>query len=133
MTTSPVSTGVYVAQNERVPSKTMDQEDFIRLLITQMTHQDPTKPQDTGAMMEQMTAMSNLQAMNQMLTNSQVTLAQSLLGKTVSVNDSDNNLVTGVVSEMKVQNGTTYMVIDGVNYDLSDLYSVLPSTTSTTP
>ena len=131
MTTSPVTASLYAPPNERVASKTLDQNDFIKLLITQMTNQDPTKPQDAAQMLQQMSSMSMVQSMNQLLTDGQMTFAQSLLSRNVTVQDGDTNSVTGIVSQIRIIDGQPNLVINNVNYALSALQAVLPDTTTT--
>lgn len=50
---------------------------FLQLLITQMTHQDPTQPQDSTQMLMQLATFSQLEQLTQMNTSLQqlVTLA----------------------------------------------------------
>jgi flagellar basal-body rod modification protein FlgD len=132
MTTSPVTAGIYVAPNDRIANKTLDQQDFIKLLITQMSNQDPTKPQDTGQMLQQMSSLSMIQSMNQLLTDGQMTFAQSLLGKNVTVQMDDTTSDTGKVSQIRIIDGAPNLVVNGVNYALSALQAVLPDTPATT-
>ncbi|MDD2708740.1 MAG: flagellar hook capping FlgD N-terminal domain-containing protein [Verrucomicrobiae bacterium] len=128
---SSLTTGI-TSTDTASTSQSLSQSDFLELLMTQLTNQNPLDTADTGAMLQNMCNLSNLQATNQILTNSQVTLGQSLLGKTVSVTDSDGNLVSGVVEEVTVQSDTPYIVIDGTAYDLSSLNSVISSAATTT-
>lgn len=54
----------------REAKKTLGKDDFLRIMITQMQHQDPTKPFDADKMaqdMAQITSVEQLQNMNQTL------------------------------------------------------------------
>ncbi len=61
------------------PSTAMDQADFLRLLTTQMQHQDPSKPMDPTNFITDLTQMSQLEATNNM-NNSMLAMANSFQG-----------------------------------------------------
>lgn len=68
-------------QNPTTPvieQETLGQDDFLRLLTTQLMQQDPTKPMDPGQFITDMTQFSNLQAMNDLNANVQA-MTQSFL------------------------------------------------------
>ncbi len=88
----------------RVPKQELGKDDFLQLLIAQLTHQDPTSPmEDTqfiGQMaqfssLEQMTNMNkNFTAVNEMLTGSS---AVNAVGKKVEI-DTGSTTVSGHIS-----------------------------------
>lgn len=49
-------------------SKSMGQDAFLRLLTTQLQHQDPTKPQADGEFIAQLAQFSSLEQLTQMQT-----------------------------------------------------------------
>ena len=51
---------------KRVPKKQLGQEDFLQLLITQLTHQDPTSPMEDTQFIGQMAQFSSLEQMTNM-------------------------------------------------------------------
>jgi len=83
----------------------MDQEDFIKLLLTQMKLQTPQNPFDSNTMMQQMAQMTNLSASHNMelavkslntnLGATQVLSASQLVGKKVQVVNEMGSLVEG--------------------------------------
>ena len=124
--------------NTRVPQKTLNQDDFLKLLVTQFTNQDPMNPmKDTEyiAQMAQFTTLEQSKATNtaitQLRTDNQVLQANSLLGRKVSLQSSqDNNaVITGTVSAVQMEAGTPKIVVNGQPYDLSTLLSIQPATT----
>lgn len=80
----------------RQPKKKLDKDDFLRIMVMQMKHQDPTKPFDVDKMateLAQMTSVEQLKNMNSKLDKlishdrpSERLAMTSLIGKTVSVN-----------------------------------------------
>lgn len=87
------------------PQKTMGQEDFLKLLTTQMQNQDPTNPVDNTKMIADMAQFSSLEAMkqlndtvssmSQMFKTNQAVQASVLVGKDVVVPGTKVNLISG--------------------------------------
>lgn len=119
--------------NTRIPAKTMNQQDFLKLFISQLQNQDPLKPQDGGAMVTQMSQISSIQSMlqlqqgmTQLGTNQQVILGQSLLDRRVQVVDADGKTTEGTVQEVTVKDSDVKMMIGGNLFKIADLRKVLP-------
>ena len=81
----------------------LDKNDFLKILITQLSHQDPTQPMDDKAFIAQMAQFSSLEQMTNMsdgLTKVANLVAKSqavsLLGNAVDVADGGQT-VTGIV------------------------------------
>ena len=105
----------------------LDQEAFLRLLVTQMKMQDPTKPMESTEYMSQLASFSqveqSVQANNKLdslLTSSALTLAESMIGRTVT---SADGTISGEVVSVKItgdgpvctlENGKTLKLGDGV-------------------
>jgi len=107
----------------------LDKNDFLKILITQLSHQDPTQPMDDKAFIAQMAQFSSLEQMTNMndglakvanlVAKSQ---AVALLGTAVQVADGDQT-VTGIVDE--VTNGDLpQLLVNGQYYDLSQVQKV---------
>jgi flagellar basal-body rod modification protein FlgD len=87
-------------------------EDLMRVLLTELTYQDPLKPVDNKDFMAQIAQFTALDATQQLNTNiEQLLSVQSmnqsvgLLGKTVSVTTSDGSSVKGKVSAITMSGG----------------------------
>jgi flagellar basal-body rod modification protein FlgD len=63
----------------QLQQQTLNQSDFLKLMVTQMTNQDPTKPMDSTQMVAQMAQFSQVAA-TQELQSSFDTLASNLTG-----------------------------------------------------
>jgi flagellar basal-body rod modification protein FlgD len=99
---------------------TLDKDAFLKLLVAQLQHQDPTSPQDSSQWTAQMAQFSTVEQ----LTNMATTTAQSaksaalneavgLLGRTVSYIQ-DGTAVTGTVQRVDVGDNGPTLTIDGV-------------------
>lgn len=77
------------------PRKELKQEDFMKLLLTQLKYQSPVKPYDSSEMLQQMSQMTTLtatqslektiQQLNASLADSQIAQASQLVGRSVQI------------------------------------------------
>jgi len=91
---------------EKVPSQDMDKDAFLKLLVAQLQNQDPTQNQDPAQMVQQMTAFSQLEQLqntSELLKGIQTqnvalfqASATSLVGKHVRVQGAGVTLEDGV-------------------------------------
>ena len=128
----------YNTTTSRVPTKTLGQEDFLKLLAIQFQKQDPMKPmEDTSfiAQMAQFTSLDQTSAMSMdiaaLRSDQQLATANSYLGHRVTVDAGDGTMPSGDVSAIDVTSSAPRIVIGGVSYPLSAVLRVEPGTTST--
>lgn len=95
----------------------ISQEDFFRILVAQLSFQDPLKPIDNQAFIAQIAQFTALEQSRQtnenitsLLTVQSSTQAISLLGKTVEVN-TDSGAVVGSVTTLNFVEGRPLMTI----------------------
>jgi flagellar basal-body rod modification protein FlgD len=107
----------------------LDKDDFLKILITQLQHQDPTNPMQDKEFIAQMAQFSSLEQMTNMATSfgklSSVlnsSEAQSLLGRTVEVLDGER-AVYGKVSQV-VRGEFPLVMVNGSFYDLDQVSKV---------
>jgi len=119
------------APQPTLPGQTLNQNDFLKLLVAQLSAQDPMNPVSNTDFAAQMAQFSTLQATQTMQTNlaglesSQAVLqANSLLGRTVQVQSASGVSASGVVSAVTIQAGTPSIVVNGQSYNLSSVLSV---------
>ena len=123
------------ASESRIPVKTLDQSDFLKLLVAQMTQQDPLNPKSDLEMIPQMVSFTTLEQSKSMQTDiaqlraeQQMLQANSLLGRTVEIQDESKARITGQVTAVQMEEGTPKLVVNGKQYDLSQLVSITPTT-----
>jgi len=92
-------------------SASLGQEDFLKILTTQLSFQDPLKPMDNQQFMAQMAqfaALEQTRAMNDniesLLSVQSATQSIGLLGRTVEVM-TDTDSVVGEVTSLRFSNG----------------------------
>ncbi len=112
-----------------MPHQTLGQADFLKLLVTQMTSQDPLNPQSGTDFVAQMAQFSTLQSSQVMQSDMATLQANSLIGRTVSVTSAGSAPTAGVVSAVQIQAGTPQVVVNGQTYNLSDIVTIVPTPT----
>lgn len=122
------------AQQSSLPQQTLNQADFLKLLVAQLSAQDPLNPVSNTDFAAQMAQFSTLQATTTMQTdvaavqaNLNLLQAGSLLGKSVSVKDVSGQMVTGNVSAVQYGSGTPTIVVNNQSYAISQVISVSPA------
>lgn len=112
-------------------ASTENGEQFMSLLLAQLTNQNPLEPMDDTQMVSQMVSMNSLEelkkiseAMTAMTKTSQFTSATTLMDKSVTYLNSDNEEVSGTVSAITMGDTDVYLTVDDVPVALSSLVSV---------
>jgi len=132
VTSTNSTTGALVAAPQStLPGQTLNQNDFLKLLVAQLSAQDPMNPVSNTDFAAQMAQFSTLQATQTMQKNlsgvesSQAVLqANSLLGRTVQVQSPSGAIDSGAVSAVTFQSGSPSLIVNGQSYNLSSVLSV---------
>jgi flagellar basal-body rod modification protein FlgD len=114
------------------PSQTLNQADFLNLLVTQMSSQDPLNPESDTDFAAQLAQFSSLQETQTMTGDIQNIQAAGLMGQTVSVQPtSGGSQISGIVSSVQISSGTPEIMINGQPYNLSQITAEAPGTATT--
>ncbi len=96
------------AAGTNLQAQSLGMQDFLKILLTQLTYQDPLKPMDNQEFMAQMAQFTNLQQTQQLndkietlITNQAALQSVGLIGRTVDINASGTT-VTGTVSALSL-------------------------------
>jgi flagellar basal-body rod modification protein FlgD len=114
------------------PSSTLTQANFLQLLVTQMTSQDPLSPVSDTDMAAQMAQFSALQTAQATDGDMKILQANTLLGRTVVVTATSGAQTSGLVSAVQIQAGTPQVVVNGMPYALSEILAIAPTSTTST-
>ena len=113
----------------------VDSSQFMELLMTQLTHQNPLQPMNDSEMMSQMAQLNSLQQlqsiknyMQEMVTANMTSYAASLIGKEVR-SEIDGNTISGTVTGITMDAGKVNVHIDDQIVPLDSLVEITQATT----
>ena len=124
-------TGAWTSYEDTVKKSTVSgdslgKEDFLKLLVAQLTHQDPTNPMNDTEFVAQLATYSSLeQQMNmnknleKLITATNMTTAasaMSLIGSIVGYSGEDGALNVGQVAFLDIVGGEVYLYLDDGTY-----------------
>ena len=92
--------------------------EFLKMLLTQLKNQDPTKPMDSTAMLAQQAQFASLEQtqnlniqLGTLLAQQNVSQATNLIGKNVTGVDNNNTSVAGQVLGVSFANGVSTLTV----------------------
>ena len=106
-----------------MPMQKLGQDEFIKILVTQLRSQDPLNPMKDTEFVGQMAQFNALESTKAMQTEIQSLRANSLIGYTVEVQGEEDNVVGEVTSVDFIQ-GELKLIIDNQPYSMSDVIRV---------
>jgi len=116
----------------------LDINQFLKLMVTELTNQDPLNPMDNTQLVQQLGELRSIAASDQLTstlktlgTGQSLTTASSLIGKTISAITTDSQNITGTVDSVTVQvdakdsTKRTYTLhVNGQSIDLQNVREV---------
>lgn len=121
-------------------------EEFVKILFTELSNQDPLKPNDSNALLEQVSSIRSIESdlalqnkLQAVVTQNQLSTAGALLGKYVSGYTDTFEAVQGTVrSVSQTRDGPVLILASGArvpfdNVDQIREAPVAPTTPATTP
>jgi len=121
------------------PKQEMDSDLFMKLLVTQLTNQDPSSPMDTNEMISQTTQLATMEKLTTMadITTEGFSLqmrnaAAALIGQTVTYTDAAGKVITGVATAVSFAGGVPQVTVGEAVIPL-DSISGITTTTPATP
>lgn len=110
---------------ENLPKKTdngsLGKDQFLKLFVAQLQHQDPMNPMNDNEFMAQMASFSTLEQVTNLAAANERSSTIGLIGRTVTYTDRNNVTHTGVVEKVTTKDGKPLLTVNGVG-------SVDPST-----
>ncbi|MCH5264871.1 MAG: hypothetical protein J1F02_03155 [Lachnospiraceae bacterium] len=108
-------------------SSELGKEEFLKLLVCQLSNQDPLNPQSDTEFISQLAQFSALEQMSNLNTAFANSSAYSLVGKEVVLQPSDSSEVRGTVDYVEIRSGKAYLSVGGYSYSMDDLVRVIDS------
>ena len=118
----------------------LSSDEFIKVLMAELTNQDPFEPQDSGALLEQMSSLRNIesqlslqdkldsleeqfseigdrfgnlgQQLEGFVLQNELSAAGNLIGKLVEGTNTDDQSIQGLVTSVRVEGGNTFLELD---------------------
>ena len=118
-----------LAVNGRMPSNELGKDDFLKLLMAQLSNQDPTSPMENTEFIAQMAQFSSLEQMTNMsseftklagMLNSSE--AVSTIGRTVDI-EVGEDVISGTV-EAATRGTNPQVQVNGMFYDMNQIKRV---------
>jgi flagellar basal-body rod modification protein FlgD len=117
----------------QLPEQTLSQNDFLQLLVTQLSSQDPMDPVSDAEFIGQMAQFSTLEETQTMQQSVAGLQANNLLGQTIQVQNSQGQTDTGAVTSILFQSGSPELIVNGQPYTLDQVLSISQPQTQPQP
>src|SRR5919202_3261672 len=120
--TNPISqTSTSTTPQSQATAQVLGKDDFLKLLVGQLQHQDPLAPSDDQQWIGQMAQFSQLEQVSNTAQDTARIASElgrsgalGLIGRTVTYDDADGNAQTGVVGQVDVgSDGKATLTVDG--------------------
>lgn len=118
----------------RVAKKSLDANDFMKLLAVQFQQQDPLKPMEDTAFIAQMAQFTSLEQsgamtleMARLRADQQLLMGNSYLGRTVTVEGTDGLPVAGLVTALENTSEGIFLMLGEKAYPLSAVRRIEPT------
>lgn len=111
----------------------LSSEEFTKIILTELQNQDPLEPNDTGALLEQLSSIRSIQSdlelqnrLEAMVAQNELAGASGLIGKRVSgLTDSSKRVEDEVVSVSRTQSGAVLNLKSGSRMPMGNLDEIL--------
>ncbi|MEM7577021.1 MAG: flagellar hook capping FlgD N-terminal domain-containing protein [Planctomycetota bacterium] len=97
----------------------LSSDEFLDIILTELTNQDPLAPNDTQALLDQVSSLRNIESqisleesLQELVLQNSLSQAGSLIGKTVEGTAEGGEQLTGTVSSVRVNDGETTLQLD---------------------
>lgn len=119
----------------------LESTDFVRILVEELSNQDPFEPNDSAAILEQLSSLRSIesdislqgQLENLVLQNS-IGQAGALIGREVEGLSLENDIVRGTVTSVRVVDGETEVQLDtGESLPLDRVTEIANATPAAAP
>jgi flagellar basal-body rod modification protein FlgD len=118
MPSIPNTTSTEPIRVEDMPKKAdngaMGKDQFLKLFVAQLQHQDPMNPMNDSEFMAQMASFSTLEQVTNMAVANERSSNIGLIGRTVTYADKNNVIHTGTVEKVTTKDGKQVLTVDGI-------------------
>ena len=93
----------------------MGKDQFLKLFVAQLQHQDPMNPMQDSDFMGQMASFSTLEQVSNLAGENAKSNAIGLIGRTVTYKDKDGAEHTGTVEKVSTKDGKPSLTVGGTD------------------
>jgi len=127
--TSGINTAFAASQPAHDAFSDLKSQDFVKIMFTELSNQDPLKPNDSNALLQQMSSLRSIQSdldlsskLESLVSQNQMASASNLLGRYVSGLSETNQRVIGVVATVsRTSDGPVLTLDDGTRVPFSQV------------
>jgi len=109
------STPSAATQSASGANSAMGKDQFLKLFVAQLQHQDPMSPMQDADFMGQMAQFSTLEQVSNLANDNAMSNAIGLIGRTVTYKDKDGVLQTGAVEKVSSVDGKPSLTVGGTD------------------
>ena len=110
----------------------LSSEEFVNIMVTELSQQDPFKPNDSAAILQQLSSLRNIESqaslqtqLQSMVDQNAISSASGLIGQFVKGLDANNQAIEGVVDSLVIENGNPiFKLSDGSRIEASRITDV---------
>lgn len=110
----------------------VSRDDFMKILVTELSNQDPLEPMDNSQFLDQLIGLQTLEQSAAMTDNlrsfqnfMEMSYGSSLVGKSVKALGNDGTTIEGVVSKVVLENGKASVVVGNQKVPVSAVREIL--------
>ena len=93
----------------------LGKDDFLKLFVAQLQHQDPMSPMENAEFIGQMASFSSLEQISNLAAANEKTNAIGLIGRTVTYTDAAKQTHTGKVEKVTTVDGKPSLTVAGID------------------
>lgn len=132
-TTSPVSNTQSPVAAKPTGYSALTSQDFTKIIISELSNQDPLSPSDTNALLQQLSTIRSIQSdidlsdkLKSLVTENQLASASNMIGKVVGGLDEDNYRVIGQANSVsKTKDGVFLNLSNGSRVNMNNIDGVI--------
>lgn len=114
------------------PYANMTSSDFMKVMLSELEHQNPTQPTNTTQIMQQLSSLRNIESqlslqqnLQSLVAQNQIAQASGMIGKLVGGMDSNGNKISGHVMSVQVVKGQAMLELDsGQQLSMANVTSI---------
>ncbi|SFU33557.1 flagellar hook capping FlgD N-terminal domain-containing protein [Butyrivibrio sp. M55] len=118
------------SKEKNTQAKGYDKDSFLKILVAQMKYQDPMEPTSNTEYISQYATFTQVEQMNNMANAMSLSRASEMVGKTVTITQTNpetgtKSEVQGVVDFVTYSGNKAFLNINGTNYNVDDVTQIL--------